>query len=75
LVIDEQKLKEQKFDEKFTRIDGKKLTKKQKEKLFNKANEQSKEDGYNPRECRLKHGVKDYDERMSKMEKGIIHHW
>ena len=55
-----------KLDEKFTRIDGKKLTQKQKEKLYNKVKEESKEEGYNPRKCRLKHGIKDYDERMRK---------
>lgn len=32
-MIDETKMKELKLDEKFTRIDGKKLTKKQKEKV------------------------------------------
>lgn len=62
------------FDGAYTRIDGKKLTKKQKEKLFNKAHEESKEDGYNPRECRLKHGIKDYDERMRKRKEGLLHH-
>lgn len=49
LIVDETKMKELDFDGKFTRIDGKKLTKKQKEMLYNKANEESKEDGYNPR--------------------------
>ena len=71
LVIDENKIKEKNFDDKFTRIDGKKLTKKQKEKLYKKIHEEEKEAGYNPRTCRLKHGIKDYDERMRKRKDGI----
>jgi hypothetical protein len=55
-----------KFDEKFTRIDGKKLTKKQKETLFKKTEEETNEAGYDPREHRLTNGIKDYDERMKK---------
>lgn len=55
-----------KLDQKFTRIDGKKLTQRQIEKLYKKTKEESKEEGYNPRTCRLKHGIKDYDERMRK---------
>ena len=73
LVIPENKMKEHKFDEKFTRVDGKKLTKKQKERLFKKVTEEEKEEGYNPRECRLKHGIKNYDERMQKRKEGIYH--
>lgn len=74
LVVDEQKLKELKFDEKFTRIDGKKLTKKQKEKLLKKVHEEEKDSDYNPREHRLKHGIKNYDERMKKRKEGIYSH-
>lgn len=66
LVVDHDKIKEMKLDEKFTRIDGKKLTQKQKEKIYHKTKEETKEEGYNPRKCRLKHGIKDYDERMKK---------
>lgn len=49
LVVDETKMKELNLDEKFTRIDGKKLTKKQKELLYKKVHEDNKEEGYNPR--------------------------
>jgi ribonuclease HII len=72
LVISESKLKEHKFDEKFTRVDGKKLTKKQKEKLFKKVTDEEKEEGYNPRECILKNGIRNYDERMRKRKEGIF---
>ena len=71
LVVSETKIKEQKFDEKYARVDGKKLTKKQKEKLYKKFQEDEKEANYNPRTCRLKHGIKNYDERMRKRKEGI----
>ncbi len=71
LIVDEKKIKEMKYDEKFTRIDGKNLSKKQKEKLFNKAQEKSKEEGYDPREHRLKFGIKNYDERMRKRREDL----
>lgn len=56
----QQKMKE--IDEKFVRLDGKAITKKQKDHLIQKMEENVKrEEDFDPRKHRLKHGIRNYD--------------
>jgi hypothetical protein len=65
LVIDEEeearkKLKE--LESKFKRLDGKALTEKQKQELLKKEMDaKKKEEDFDPRKHRLKHGIRNYD--------------
>lgn len=71
LVVNEEterKIEEEGYDEKYTRVDGKPLTKKQKKELFQKKQEgETKEDeNFDPRQHRLKHGIRNYDKHFAK---------
>ena len=67
-VIDEQeeaKKKVKELEQKFVRIDGKALTEKQKNELLHKElDKQKKEEDFDPRKHRLKHGIRNYDKAL-----------
>lgn len=59
---DEKKIAE--IEEKYRRIDGKKLTEKQKQELLQKFKDEEKKENpdFDPRKHRLKHGIRNYRE-------------
>ena len=75
-MIDEEEEKMKKIREletKFVRLDGKALTDKQKKELLQKSEDsKKKEEDFDPRNHRLKHGIRNYKDDKLKFEgKGI----
>ena len=62
-VIDDDEKNQDKLKEiagKYKRIDGKDLTGKQKEALLKQMEEEKNEDNFDPRQHRLRHGIRNY---------------